>query len=100
MIDPSNYWQYYGYPTPPQAATPQQPAANTASTSFLNISHPSFIKGMLAGAAVAYLLSNEQAQQAVIKTSVKLWNAGQGHMEEIKERFRDAEAELAAQHDE
>jgi len=63
---------------------------------FLNFTHPGFIKGAVAGAAVAYLMSNENLQNAAIKASVKAWLALQGSMEEMKERFKDAEAEIVA----
>lgn len=50
--------------------------------------------GALAGAAAAYLLSNETVQRSAIRTVVSLWSTLQGGVEEAKERFRDAEAEL------
>lgn len=61
--------------------------------------HPgadSLVKGLLIGAGVAYLLTNERAQRALLKTSVQLWTAAQNSVEEWKERFRDAEAEAVA----
>lgn len=77
-----------GYP-PGMALTPQP-----ASTSLL--SNPRFIRGALFGAVAAYLLTNENVQQAAIKSAVKMWSLVQGGVEEMKERFRDAEAELHA----
>ena len=55
-----------------------------------------FVLGLLMGAGAIYLLSNEGAQQAAIRTAVKGWHTVRGGFEELKERFRDAEAELAA----
>ena len=55
-----------------------------------------FALGLLLGAGAAYLLTNEEAQQAAIRTAVRGWQMMRGSVEELKERFRDAEAELAA----
>lgn len=105
-MPPQGYWppiQHYApYPYPPgytgmelhlqaQAVSEGQ---QTASNSFFNIRNPRFIKGALIGAAAIYLLSNERAQQGAIKTAVKAWSLVQGGVEEMKERFRDAEAEM------
>jgi hypothetical protein len=60
------------------------------------LSNPRFMRGVLIGAAAAYLLSNEQVQQAAIRGMVQVWSLVQGGVEEMKERFRDAEAELHA----
>ncbi|MBB1127378.1 hypothetical protein [Thiospirillum jenense] len=53
-----------------------------------------FIKGALIGAAATYLLTNEQVQRTAIKGIVQAWSFVQGSVEEMKERFGDAEAEL------
>lgn len=55
-----------------------------------------FLKGLAIGAAAAYLLTNDGVQRATIKGAVKMWSVVQGGVEEIKERFKDAEAELRA----
>ncbi|MGD2118106.1 MAG: hypothetical protein PVG66_07095 [Chromatiales bacterium] len=78
------------------AYPPMTPPAAPANTGVLGLGNSSFIKGALIGAAAAYLLSNEQVQQAAIKTTVKVWSLLQGGVEEMKERFRDAEAEMHA----
>lgn len=75
------------------AVTPQAPTQRTYPSLLAN---PRFIKGALVGAAAAYLLSNESVQQNAIKAAVKAWSLLQGGIEEMKERFRDAEAELHA----
>lgn len=83
---PAAYYAPYAQPAmPPQAA----PATGT-------LTNPSFLKGAVIGGIAAYLLTNEQVQQALIKNSVKVWALFQGGVEEMKERFRDAEAELHA----
>ena len=92
---------YPGYPPHPGAYMPpgtmtmptQVPVAPPANPSMMG---SSFVKGALIGAVAAYLLTNETVQQGVIKTAVKSWSMLQGGVEEMKERFRDAEAELHA----
>lgn len=75
---------------PPGAYPAQQ------SSSFFNFSNDRFLKGLLIGAAATYLLTNESVQRTAISGAVKVWNFIQGGVEEIKERFHDAEAELHA----
>lgn len=53
-----------------------------------------FLKGLLIGAAATYLVTNESVQRTAIKGAVKVWSLIHGGVEELKERFRDAEAEL------
>ncbi|MBF0179019.1 MAG: YtxH domain-containing protein [Magnetococcales bacterium] len=65
-------------------------------------SNANLVKGILVGAAAAYLLTNESVQQASIRSVVKLWSLARGGVEELKERFQDAHAEILAekeQHD-
>ena len=92
MQQPSQYPQQsqaYGYPMyAPQYAQQQQ------SSSLLN---ERFFKGLLIGAAAAYLLTNENVQRTAIKGAVKAWSLLQGGVEELKERFHDAEAEIRSE---
>jgi len=56
-----------------------------------------FLIGALVGAVGAYLLTNENAQKTIFKTVAKggaMFSAG---LEEMKERFEDAQAELEAE---
>jgi hypothetical protein len=55
-----------------------------------------FVIGALVGALGAYLLTNEKAQKAIFKTVAKGTQAFQAGIEEMKERYEDAKAELAA----
>jgi hypothetical protein len=64
------------------------------------LGNPRFVRGVLIGAAAVYLLTNENVQQAAIRSVVRVWSLVQGGVEEMKERFRDAEAELHAAQDE
>ncbi|NGX16284.1 hypothetical protein [Wenzhouxiangella sp. XN24] len=75
---------FYAAPPPPPMSAPG-PLAN-----------PRFFKGALVGALAAYLLSHPEVQEAAVKGAVKAWSVLQGGVEEMKERFRDAEAELHA----
>ena len=76
---------------------PQQlvPANNpTTQNGFLN---GDFVKGALIGAAVTYLLTNKNAQETIFKVFGKgseLFSAG---IEELKERYEDAKAQMQAQ---
>ena len=53
-----------------------------------------FMKGALIGAVGAYLLTNENAQKTIFKGIAKTASMFQVGMEEMKERFEDAQAEL------
>jgi hypothetical protein len=113
MINQQPYYAYYPYAqvpdywmttqtayqpqVPVQYAAPAYPLTPVQSNGSL-LTSSSFIKGALIGAAAAYVMSNDTVQQAFIKTSVKAWSMLQGGVEEMKERFRDAEAELHSEH--
>lgn len=73
---------------------PQYAAPAQASAPFFNFSNDRFLKGLLIGVAATYLVTNESVQRTVIKGAVRTWSMLQGGVEEIKERFHDAEAEL------
>ena len=97
MQQPSSYPQqapmgYYGYPMYAPQAAPQY--AQQQSSSLLN---ERFFKGLLIGAAAAYLLTNENVQRTAIKGAVKAWSLLQGGVEDRKERFHDAEAEIRSE---
>lgn len=88
---PASYTAGGYYPNAPLAARPA-PAMPPAAP----FANPRFLKGAAFGALAAYVLSNPEVQQAAIKGAVKTWSLLQGGVEEMKERFRDAEAELHA----
>ncbi len=62
--------------------------------SFFNFRDERFVKGAITGAALTFLLTSDTVQKNAIKSLVKLWSLFQGGVEEIKERFKDAEAEI------
>lgn len=86
-------------PTYPQVMSQLNPPM--AQSSLMGtLTSSSFIKGAVIGGVAAYVLTNENVQNGVIKAAVQSWSILQGGIEEMKERFRDAEAELhAAQHE-
>ena len=55
-----------------------------------------FVIGALIGAVGAYVLTNEKAQKNLFKTIAKGTEMFQAGIEEMKELFEDAKAELAA----
>lgn len=58
-----------------------------------------FLIGAAIGAVGVYLLTNEEAQKTIFKTVAKTGEMLSAGMEEMKERFEDAKAELDAQKD-
>lgn len=102
-------WGYPGAMPPPWAvpatATAPVPAAavpveahhhHGLAGAALNLNDNAFVKGLLIGAGATFLLTNDTVQKNIIAAMVKLWSTMQGGVEEMKERFRDAEAELQA----
>lgn len=53
-----------------------------------------FVRGMAVGAAVTYILTNETVQKAIFRGIAGVIGTVQGGLEEVKERYRDAEAEV------
>ena len=69
---------------------------NTSSTTQRGFNNGDFIKGALIGALATYLLTNKNAQETIMKTIGKgseLFSAG---IEELKERYEDAKAQMQA----
>jgi hypothetical protein len=55
-----------------------------------------FLKGALIGAAVTFLLTNKGAQETLMKAASKGNELFQAGMEELKERYEDAKAQMDA----
>lgn len=72
-----------------------RPSQNSGS--LLSFTNDRFIKGALIGAAAAYVLTNESVQRTLIKSAVRAWSLVQSSVEEVKERFHDAEAEIQSE---
>lgn len=77
---------------------PAQPPAPAPST-FLgfDISSATFWKGAVIGAGVTLLVTSETVQKAVVKTVSKGMAAASAGVEELKEKFEDARAEVEAE---
>ena len=95
---PNPYYDPYmgQYPHPHYNNAPA-PAPESGLSSFFNFRDERFLKGALVGAAATFLLTNDSVQKNAIGSIVKVWNLFQGGFEEVKERFRDAEAEIKTQ---
>ncbi len=59
-----------------------------------------FLKGAAIGAIGAYLLTNEKAQKTIFKTIAKATTLVQAGVEEMKERYEDAKAEIEEEENE
>jgi hypothetical protein len=70
--------------------------ATQQNSPFFNVGNERFLRGLVMGAAATYILTNEKVQRSTIKGMVRVWSTWQGGVEELKERFQDAEAELRA----
>ena len=66
------------------------------STSFFGTGdrQKDFIVGALIGAAASFILTNENAQKALLKGFAKLSSLFEMGVEELKERYEDAKAEV------
>uniref|UniRef100_UPI0040480D69 YtxH domain-containing protein n=1 Tax=Aliarcobacter sp. TaxID=2321116 RepID=UPI0040480D69 len=74
----------------------QNPTAVVNPTTQNGFNNGDFIKGALLGALATYLLTNKNAQETIMKTVGKgseLFSAG---IEELKERYEDAKAQMQA----
>lgn len=86
--NPYYYNPYYSHYAPySNEAQPQQPYRADNSRAHL-------ITGIVAGAAIAYLLTNRSVQQSIGSTATKAWGTVRGEVEELKERLADVQAEL------
>lgn len=74
-----------------QSQTPLLPAAGTITHTLRN-GH--FLGGLAAGAVIALVLSNEGVQRALFRGVARIATAARAGVEEVKERFNDAEAEV------
>ncbi|WP_052284822.1 YtxH domain-containing protein [Kluyvera genomosp. 1] len=70
------------------------PAAMSVQAPVANNSRTHLITGLVAGAAITYLLTNRNVQQGITNTASKAWGTVRGEMEELKERVADLQAEV------
>ncbi len=66
---------------------------------FDSINTQDFVKGALIGAGVTYLLTNENVQNGIMKMVAKGVGLFQTGVEEMKEKYEDAKAEIEAEKD-
>lgn len=73
-----------------------QNSATSAISSFLNSgnSQTDFLKGAFIGAVATFILTNKDAQSAIFKGFAKISNLFEMGIEELKERYEDAKAEV------
>jgi hypothetical protein len=101
-----SYNQYPQYPYySPQTQAQGDPnqgyyAPQTSWTQgWLAFNDPGYVKGLILGAGLTYLLTNPKVQKAVVKGAVTLWTSIQGGMEEVKEQIQDIKAEMSMKAD-
>ena len=68
--------------------------AGSANGPFGGLGGNSFLSGILVGAAATYFLTDENAQKKLFKLIAKGTEMFQMGIEEMKERFEDAKAEM------
>jgi len=106
-VDPNTQQMYYQAPAqgqqseiaPAAESVPQNPAAPPAPSTFLGLDAGSstFWTGAILGAGLALLVTSETVQKAVVKTVSKGMAAASAGVEEFKEKFEDAKAEVEAE---
>ncbi|RXK11704.1 hypothetical protein CP965_13125 [Halarcobacter mediterraneus] len=72
----------------------QNPINTTNTQSQSVFTNGDFVKGALIGAAVTFLLTNKNAQETIFKAASKGSELFQAGMEELKERYEDAKAQM------
>ncbi len=97
QVQPQMAYQQPATPVYQQPAQAAYPAVPTTSILGLDVQDSQFWKGVLLGAAVTLLVTNETVQKSVVKTVSKLTLAAQCGIEEMKEKFEDAKAEAHAE---
>lgn len=70
--------------------------SNNPNGSFLQNNQKDFLKGALIGAVATFILTNENAQKAIFKGFAKVSGLFEMGIEELKERYEDAKAEVHA----
>jgi hypothetical protein len=100
---PHQGYQYhpgYYHPHPGWQTGPVPSNIPAPKKGIVDFRDPGFSKGLLIGAVAAYLLSNEDVQRNLFKSTARVWHMARGGAEEMKERFQDAEAEIRMDNEE
>lgn len=96
--DPNYQMQQMPYGQPQGYVVRQVPATPSPSSVFsLDVKSSTFWTGAVLGAGLTLLVTNESVQKTVMKTASKLMAATSGGVEELKEKYRDAKAEVDAE---
>lgn len=66
---------------------------------WLAFNDPGYVKGLLLGAAVTFVLTNPKVQRAIVKGAVTALASVQGGFEEIKEQIQDIKSEMSIKSD-
>jgi hypothetical protein len=93
-----NYYYGYGsdqYPDPYGQAEYYAPPAASGIAGWFDFSNSCYLKGLLVGAGLTLILTNSTVQKTIIRGAVKTWSFVQGGVEEVKEQFRDVNAEMS-----
>lgn len=77
-------------------ANANQNSTTSAISSFFNSgnSQQDFLKGAFIGAVATFILTNKDAQKAIFKGFAKISSLFEMGIEELKERYEDAKAEV------
>ena len=83
-------------------STNTQQNADKQNTGILNVfadqnTQKDYIKGALIGAVANFILTNENAKRTIFKGFAKVSGLFEAGIEELKERYEDAKAEVNSQ---
>jgi len=78
----------------PSPGYPEAPAGPYGLQSWFDFSGPSYLKGILIGAAVTLAVTHPAVREKLVRGGVWLWTTLQGGLEEIKEQVQDVKAEM------
>lgn len=87
----------YGNYQRPYSQTHYQQPQSLNSLFSLDLTNSNFWKGAALGAVVALLVTNDSVQKNVVKAVSKVTTAARFGIEELKEKFEDAKAEVEAE---
>ncbi|WP_027183716.1 hypothetical protein [Desulfovibrio inopinatus] len=79
--------------------TAMVPNSGSWTQGWFAFTDPGYIKGLVVGAGVAYLVTNPTVQRSLVKGAVTLWTTIQGGVEEVKEQIEDIKAEMSMKDD-
>lgn len=82
-----------GYPATIDSAS-GSPGGFFTRVGWFNFSNGTYLKGLLIGAAAAFVLTNPTVQRTLIRGAVTAWSGLRGGMEEFKEHVQDVKAEM------